>query len=86
MTDKVQESDIIEAAAEYVWSCVGTGRLTPLSDALPRSKDDDDEHRAFVAAVHRLLVAYRDGGRLTRHRSGDGYEAMRPKFRELGYE
>lgn len=86
MTAKLQDSDITDAAAEYVWSSVEAGHLTPLAVALPRLIGDGDEHRVFLDAVHFLLIAYRDGARLTRHRSGDGYEAMRHRFRELGYE
>jgi hypothetical protein len=72
--------DVVEAAASYIQWCVNNGRLKPLERALPKVSDDAAECRVFEAAVWDLVRRFRDGDRLTPHRSGDAYELMRQPF------
>ncbi len=82
MTAKLQDSDMTEAAAEYLWSCAEQGKLAPLSVVRRRDFGDED-NEALVSGVRRRLAAFRLGARLTEHRSGDGYEAYREPYRKL---
>lgn len=68
--------DVVEAAAAYVDGSVALGRLDPLETVL-------SARPALIDDVRALLDRYRAGERLTAHRSGDAYEAMRRKFKEL---
>ncbi|KQS84851.1 hypothetical protein [Rhizobium sp. Leaf383] len=82
MSAQLQDSDITEAAAEYLWSVCGQGRLAPL--AVVRRQDFDDAvNGALVDGVRHKLSTFRQGDRLTDHRSGDGYEALREPYRQL---
>ena len=83
---QLQDSDIAEAAAHYIWASIGRGRLVPLETAVRRVHEEEAEHEAFVVAVHALLIAFQNGERLTAHRSGDTCEPLREDFRRLGYE
>ncbi|MBB4102366.1 hypothetical protein [Allorhizobium borbori] len=68
--------DVVEAAAAYVDVSVALGRLDPLETVL-------SSRPALIDDVRALLDRYRDGERLTAHRSGDAYEAMRREFKGL---
>lgn len=82
MSAPLRDSHITEAAAEYLWSCVGQGKLAPL--AVVRRQDLDGEvNGALVDGVRQRLAAFRKGARLTDHTSGDGYEALREPYRQL---
>lgn len=74
--------DIVEAAGSYIWSSVDLGYLVPVNDAIQWSGPTDDR-QTLVTEVETLLAAYRAGGRLTPHRSGDAYEPLRDKFTNL---
>lgn len=82
MTVKLQDSDITEAAAAYLWSVCGEGRLAPLS-VVRRPDFGNLENEAVVTGVRDKLVAFRKGARLTDHGSGDGYEVLREPYRQL---
>ncbi|WP_421477724.1 hypothetical protein [Agrobacterium tumefaciens] len=82
MSAQLQDSDITEAAAAYLWSVCGEGRLAPL--LVVRRRDFNDlDNDSLVAGVRDKLASFRKGERLTHHQSGDGYEALRDPYRKL---
>ncbi|MBD8663058.1 hypothetical protein IFT59_07300 [Rhizobium sp. CFBP 8752] len=82
MTAKVQDSDIVEAAAEYLWSVCEPGKLAPLA-VVRRADLGDADNGVLVTGVRDRLARFSNGARLTSHGSGDGYEAFRDPYRAL---
>lgn len=66
--------DVVDAAAQYIEASVRIGTLVALETVVAEDLAED---------VRDLLERYRRGDRLTRHRSGDVYETMRPEFKRL---
>ena len=82
MNAQLEDSDITEATAEYLWAVCGEGKLAPISVVRRRDFDDAD-NVALVSGVRDRLAAFRQGARLTVHRTGDGYEAYREPYKDL---